>query len=292
MNEESQRKINFDYAQIGSVRLHYATAGSGDKLVILLHGFPEFWYSWRKQIVALSDDYTIVAPDLRGFNLSDKPEATSAYDIEKVSDDVIGLIHHFGREKAAVIGHDWGAAVAWNIAIKHPEVLWKVGAMQVPPPAILKKNMSFRQAFASWYMFFFQIPKLPEWLLSRNDFEGLEKGLQNSTVERGVFTDADIAEYKKAWREPFALTSMLNYYRANFYRRFASQKDEPSKIKVPTVFIFGEQDKAILRETVAGVGEVIDAPFEEFFIPSSGHWVQQEEAETVTQILKDFLKEN
>lgn len=291
MSEELQRKINFDYAQIGGVRLHYATAGSGDRLVILLHGFPEFWYSWRKQIVALSEDYTIVAPDLRGFNLSDKPEEISAYDIDKVADDVIGLIHHFGREKAAVIGHDWGAAVAWNIAAKHPEVLWKLGALQVPPPPVLKKNMSLRQLLASWYMFFFQLPKLPEWLLSKNDFEGLAQGLKTSTVERGIFTDADIAEYKKAWREPFALTSMLNYYRANFIKRFMPQKDEPPKIKVPTVFIFGEQDKAILRESVAGIGEVIDAPFEEFFIPSSGHWVQQEEAKTVTQILKDFLAE-
>lgn len=292
MSEELERKINFGHAQIGGVRLHYATAGTGDKLVILLHGFPEFWYSWRKQIVALSEDYTVVAPDLRGFNLSDKPEEISAYDIEKVADDVIGLIHHFGREKAAVIGHDWGASVAWNIASKHPEVLWKLGALQVPPPQILKKNMSLRQLLASWYMFFFQIPKLPEFLLGYNDFEGLEKGLKTSTVESGVFTDADIAEYKKAWREPFALTSMLNYYRANFYRRFIDRKTEFHKIKVPTLFIFGEQDKAILRETVTGIGEVIDAPFEEFFIPSSGHWVQQEEAETVTQMLKEFLQDN
>ncbi len=291
MSEELQRKINFGEAQIGNVRIHYATAGTGGELVILLHGFPEFWYSWRHQIVALSEDYTVVAPDLRGFNLSDKPEAVSAYDIDKVADDVIGLINHFGREKAAVIGHDWGASVAWNIAIKHPEVLTKVGALQVPPPSVLRKNMSLQQLFASWYMFFFQIPKLPEWLLSRNDFEALEKGLKMSTVRKDVFTDAEIKEYKKAWREPFALTSMLNYYRANFYRRFIARVPEPPKIKVPTLFIFAEQDKAILRETVNNVGEAIDAPFEEFFIPSSGHWVQQEEPETVTQILKEFLAE-
>ena len=238
MSEELQRKIKHDDAQIGGVKIHYATAGTGDKLVILLHGFPEFWYSWRHQIVALSEDYTVVAPDLRGFNLSDKPKETSAYDIDKVADDVIGLIHHFGRETAAVIGHDWGAAVAWNIAIKHPEKFWKVGALQVPPPSILRKNMSLKQLLASWYMFFFQIPKLPEWLLSRNDFEGLEKGLKNSTVSKGVFTDLEIKEYKKAWREPFALTSMLNYYRANFYRRFISQNNETAENKSPDRFYF------------------------------------------------------
>lgn len=291
MSEELQIKIRQDEAQIGGVKIHYATAGTGDKLVVLLHGFPEFWYSWRHQIVALSEDYTVVAPDLRGFNLSDKPKETSAYDIDKVADDVIGLIRHFGREKAFVIGHDWGASVAWNIAIKHPEVLWKVGALQVPPPSVLRKNMSFQQLLSSWYMFFFQIPKLPEWLLSRNDFEVLEKGLRTSTARKGVFTDIEIAEYKKAWREPFAITSMLNYYRANFYRRFIARSHEIPKIKIPTLFIYGEQDKAILRETVNGVGEAIDAPFEEFFIPSSGHWVQQEEPETVTQMLKEFLAE-
>ena len=291
MSEELQVKIRQDEAQIGGVKIHYATAGTGDKLVILLHGLPEFWYSWRHQIVALSEDYTVVAPDLRGFNLSDKPQNVADYDIDKISDDVIGLIRHFGREKAAVIGHDWGASVAWNIAIKHPEMLWKVGALQVPPPSVLRKNMSLSQLFTSWYMFFFQIPKLPEWLLSRNDFEALAKGLKISTVRKDVFTDLEIREYKKAWREDFAVTAMLNYYRANFYRRFIARGHELPKIKVPTLFIFAEQDKAILRETVNNVGDAIDAPFEEFFIPSSGHWVQQEEPEIVTQILKDFLAE-
>ena len=291
MSDELQRKINFGEAQIGGVKIHYATAGTGDKLVVLLHGFPEFWYSWRHQIVALSEDYTVVAPDLRGFNLSDKPQNVADYDIDKVVDDVTGLINHFGRKNAAVIGHDWGASVAWTLAMKHPEYLWKLGALQVPPPATLRKNMSLSQLLASWYMFFFQIPKLPEWFLSRSDFEALEKGLRNSTVRKNVFSDTEIAEYKKAWREPFALTAMLNYYRANFYRRFLSKTDDLPKIKVPTLFIYGEQDGAVLRETVAGVGEAIDAPFEEFFIPSSGHWVQQEEAETVTQILKEFLAE-
>ncbi len=289
MSEELQRKINHDYAQIGGVKLHYATAGTGDKLVILLHGFPEFWYSWRHQIIALSEDYTVVAPDMRGYNLSDKPPSVSDYEMDKLVDDVVGLIHHFGREQAAVIGHDWGAAVAWALARKHPETLWKLGAMQVPPVSVWRKNQSFKQFLASWYMFFFQIPKLPEWLLSLNDFEGLEKGLKNSTARRGVFTDEHIREYKKAWREPFALTAMINYYRANILGRLFFGQADPPKIKVPTLFIYGEQDKAILRETVAGVGEAVDESFEEFFIPSSGHWVQQEEAETVTEILKDFL---
>lgn len=291
MSGDLQKKIKEDYAQIGSVRLHYATAGTGDRLVILLHGFPEFWYSWRHQINDLSEDYTVVAPDMRGYNLSDKPRRTADYEIDRLIDDVLGLIHHFGREKAAVIGHDWGAAIAWALAQKHPETLWKLGALQVPPASVWRKNMSFKQFLASWYMFFFQLPRIPEWLLSRNDFEFPAGVLQNTTARPGVFTSADIDEYKKSWREEFALTGMLNYYRANFWRRFTSRRDDAPKIKVPMLFIYGEQDTAILRETVTGIGDAVDAPFEEFFIPSSGHWVQQEEPETVSQIIKDFLAE-
>ena len=175
MSEELQRKISFNDAQIGGVKIHYATAGTGDKLVILLHGFPEFWYSWRHQLVALSEDYTVVAPDMRGFNLSDKPKNVADYDIDKVVDDVTGLINHFGRKNAAVIGHDWGASVAWTLAMKHPEYLWKLGALQVPPPAVLRKNMSLRQFLASWYMFFFQIPETSRMAFEPQRFRGSGK---------------------------------------------------------------------------------------------------------------------
>jgi pimeloyl-ACP methyl ester carboxylesterase len=283
--------IKFDYAQIGGVKLHYATAGSGERLVILLHGFPEFWYSWRQQIVALSDEYTIVAPDMRGYNLSDKPPRVEDYEINKLVDDVIGLIRHFGREQAAIVGHDWGATIAWAVAQKHPESVWKLCAMQVPPIAVWKKNQTFKQFLASWYMFLFQIPRLPEWLVSRNDYELLAKGLQNSTAEKGVFTSAEIAEYKKSWNETDDLKPAINYYRANIMKRFFGKNSPEEKIKVPTLFIYGEKDSAVLPETVAGVGEFIDAPFSEIRIPDSAHWVQQEAAEIVTDSLREFLAE-
>lgn len=282
--------IKFEYAQIGGVKLHYATAGDGEQLVVLLHGFPEFWYSWRHQIAALSERYTVVAPDMRGFNLSDKPEWTANYETDELVDDVIGLIHHFGREKAAIVGHDWGAIIAWATAQKHPEVVWKLCAMQVPPASVLRKNFSLKQLLASWYMFFFQIPMLPEWLLSRDNFALLANGLRNSTAEPDVFKAEDIREYKKAWREPFALTAMLNYYRANVLKRFVS-KPSDEKIKVPTLFIYGEKDAAILPETVKNVGDAVSAPFAEIRIPDAGHWVQQEAAEIVTDSLLEFLAE-
>ncbi len=150
-------EINFDYAQIGGVNLHYAKAGDGEKLVILLHGFPEFWYSWRHQIAALSDEYTVVAPDMRGYNLSDKPPKIEDYSIDKLVDDVIGLIRYFGREQAAIVGHDWGASIAWAVALKHPEYVSKLVALQVPPASIWKRNQTLKQFLASWYMFLFQI---------------------------------------------------------------------------------------------------------------------------------------
>jgi len=284
-------EIHFDYAQIGGVKLHYATAGNGEKLVILLHGFPEFWYSWRRQIVALSDEYTVVAPDMRGYNLSDKPPLIEDYEIGKLVDDVIGLIHHFGREQAAIVGHDWGASIAWAIAQKHPESVWKLCAMQVPPMAVWRKNQTLKQFLASWYMFFFQIPRLPEWLISRDDYAVLANGLRNGTVEKGIFTSAEIAEYKKAWREPQALTSAINYYRANILKRLFAKNPTGEKIKVPTLFIYGEKDSAILPETVAGVGEFVDALYSEIRIPDAAHWVQQEAAAIVTGSLREFLAE-
>jgi pimeloyl-ACP methyl ester carboxylesterase len=288
---EKSENIKFDYAQIGAVRLHYATAGDGDKLVVLLHGFPESWYSWRHQIAALSSEYTVVAPDMRGYNLSDKPESVSDYRLDKLIDDVTGLINHFGRENAAVIGHDWGAAIAWGIGQKHPEYLWKLGALQVPPVSVWRKNLTLRQLLASWYMFFFQLPFLPEFFLKQNDYAALENALRNTTLEKGVFTDADIAAYKNGWREPYALTAMINYYRANILGRFFVSSDANKKITVPTVFIYGEHDQAVLPETVKGVGDFVEAEYQEFHIPTSAHWVQQEAGDAVTEILRDFLAE-
>ncbi len=288
---KNENQITFDYAQIGGIKLHCAKAGEGEKLVVLLHGFPEFWYSWRHQLVALSDEYTVVAPDMRGFNLSDKPPKVEDYEIDKLVDDVTGLIQYFGRGQAAVVGHDWGASVAWATAQKYPEMLWKLAALQVPPVRVWRKNQTFKQFMASWYMFFFQIPRLPEWLLSRNDFEKLANSLKTTTAEKDVFGEEEIAEYKKSWHEPFALTAMLNYYRANVFKRLFGKSAGEEKIRVPALFVYGEKDHAVLPETVKNIGEFIDAPFEEFRIPSSGHWVQQEASDTVTEILREFLGE-
>lgn len=283
------KEIEFGYADVGELTLHFARAGSGEGLVLLLHGFPEFWYSWRHQIEALSDQYTVVAPDLRGYNLSDKPPDRSDYEIGHLVSDIVGLIHHFGRDKAAVIGHDWGASIAWAVAAMRPEMLWKLGALQVPPIPVWKRNQSAKQFLASWYMFFFQLPFLPELRLRFNNYTGLADALRTSTVEPNIFGEEEISHYVASWSQPGATTAMLNYYRANILKRLFSMGEPPSRIQVPTLFIYGERDTAILPATVLGVGDMVDGPYTEHRIQGAGHWVQQEAADEVTAVIQRFL---
>lgn len=288
--------IRHGYAQVGGVRLHYAECGSGERLVLLLHGFPEFWYSWRHQLKALGDRYRVVAVDLRGYNLSDKPARVEDYRIDLLIDDVTGLVRHFGASQAAVVGHDWGAGLAWAVAQKHPEYVWKLATMQVPPVAAWRANMTLRQAFRSWYMLFFQIPRLPEWYIGAGDFSALERMFKDKSVRPGSFTETDIALYKEALRQPNALTSGINYYRANVFSLFSGggrnsdgEQMSDGRIRVPTLFIYGERDFAIVPETVRGVGNYVDAPYREVRISTSGHWVQNEAPLEVNTALGEFL---
>jgi epoxide hydrolase 4 len=292
---ELESSIRHGYAQVGDVRLHYAECGSGERLVILLHGFPECWYSWRHQLTALGEHYRVVAPDMRGYNLSDKPPRVEDYRVERLADDVMGLIRHFGATDAAVVGHDWGAAVAWALAETHPEYVWKLAALQVPPGKVWAKNMTARQFFRSWYMFFFQLPALPEWLISRDDFAGVERTFRK-TARPGTFSETDLAILKSALREPGALTAAVNYYRANLgavLRRSLGRGGEgaqaDTRVRVPTLFIYGERDFAVLPETVRGVGEHVDAPYREVRLGRANHWVQQEHPAEVNNALLSFL---
>ena len=297
----SDSRITHHFAQVNGIRLHYAESGSGSDLVILLHGFPECWYSWRHQLVALGTRHRVIAPDLRGYNLSDKPPRVEDYQVETIAADVIGLIDHFGAQKAAIVGHDWGAGVAWAVAQKHPERVSKLAVMQVPPAAVWRANMSLQQFLRSWYMLFFQIPAIPEWLIRRNDFAGLDQVFKEKVWRKGSFTDADVAVYREALRQPGAVTAAVNYYRANLSRLTkgspADSKTDANRatptsdgrIGVPTLFIFGEQDFAIIPKTVRGIARYIDAPYREVRIPDCGHWVQNEAVTEVNAALTEFL---
>ena len=291
--------IRHGYANVNGIRLHYAESGSGDNLVILLHGFPEFWYSWRHQLSALGKFFHVVAPDMRGYNLSDKPPSVDDYSTDVLAKDVIGLMDHFGTAKAAVVGHDWGAGVAWALAHRYPDRLTKLAVLQVPPAAAWRANLTLAQLLRSWYMFFFQLPLLPEWLIRRNNFKSLNRVFKADVVTTGSFTDDEIEMYKEALGQKGALTSAINYYRANAFRLIRGAKPKTSqgsgplgsgRVKVPTLFIFGEQDAAILPQTVRGVEKYIDGPYSELRIPGSGHWVQNEAVEEVNSALIEFLR--
>jgi pimeloyl-ACP methyl ester carboxylesterase len=287
-------EIRHGYAQVGDVRLHYAECGEGERLVVLLHGFPECWYSWRQQLKVLGRRFRVVAPDMRGYNLSDKPGRVEDYQMKHLVDDVTGLIRHFGAREAAVVGHDWGGAVAWAVAQYFPDYVWKVASLQTPPPAVWGRNLSLRQLLRSWYMFFFQLPSIPEWWIKRDDFAGLGKMLR-ATSRPGTFTDEDIEVYKAALREPGAVAGGINYYRANlraFLSRGFGDKEirTHERIRVPTLFVYGERDFAILPETVAGVGDYVDAPYTEVRLGRGGHWVQQESPAEVNAALLSFLE--
>lgn len=303
MSRESDSSVNgvrHDYARTGEVRLHYAERGRrGERLVLLLHGFPECWYSWRHQLAALGERFHVVAPDLRGYNLSDKPAHVKDYRVEKLVGDVLGLMDHFGAREAAVVGHDWGAAVAWALAAHHPERVWKVAALQVPPLPVWLANMTARQALSSWYMLFFQLPSLPEWQISANDFASLDR-MFKKTSRPGTFTDADLAVYKNSLRQKSeqtntsALTAALNYYRANVFANLSRSPGAAHggsrRIRVPTLFIYGERDFAIRPETVHDVGRHVAGPYRELRIANSNHWVQQESPAEINGALLSFLE--
>jgi pimeloyl-ACP methyl ester carboxylesterase len=293
-------RIRHGYAQVGDVRLHYAESGEADRpLVVLLHGFPEFWYSWRHQLVALGEKFHVVAPDLRGYNLSDKPERVEDYRLNRLVDDVTGLIRHFGAGRATVVGHDWGAGVAWAVARFHPEYVTRLAILQVPPFRAWIDNFSLRQLARSWYMLFFQLPYLPERRISANNFAQLAR-MFKATSRRGTFTDADLELYKDALKrrgssgDMSALTAAINYYRANVFSLLTERVSGGGArafIHMPTLFIYGEQDEFVVPETVRDVRSYVAAPFREVRLARAGHWVQQEYPNEVSAALLSFLNE-
>ncbi len=275
-------------AQVGAgIRLHYVEAGEGP-LVVLLHGFPEFWYSWRHQIPALAAaGYHVVAPDLRGYNLSDKPLGWRAYDAEHLARDIAGLIRHFGVERAYVVGHDWGAAVAYTVAMRHPEVVEKLAILNVPhTERMLEGFRTIRQLRKSWYMFFFQIPALPEKFLERDDFSFFKRTLRGDSRE--AFSDADLERYVEAWSRPGALTAMLNYYRAALRRSPKATLAGLRRIDAPTLVIWGERDRHLGAELAEPPAQWVPNVRMER-IPEATHWVQHDAPEQVNELLLEFF---
>ncbi|QKG54578.1 alpha/beta hydrolase [Hymenobacter sp. BRD67] len=271
-------------------QLHVVQCGPvAGPLVILLHGFPEFWYSWRRQLPALaSAGNRVWAPDQRGYNLSDKPAGSRAYRLPTLAADIIGLLDAAGRPQAAVVGHDWGGLVAWYLATYHADRLRRVMILNVPHPAVLPRAF-WRvpgQLLRSWYIFFFQLPWLPEKLFRRRSWHfGVQSLLRTSRP--GTFSVADLERYKQAWAQPQALTSMLNWYRALRYGA-GMPRQRPVRVNVPVQLIWGRQD-VFLAARLAELSIALCAQGQLHYFPQATHWVQLEEAEAVNSLLTGFL---
>jgi pimeloyl-ACP methyl ester carboxylesterase len=264
------------------LRFHVAEAGpEGGPLALLLHGFPEDWTGWRHQIGQLADvGLRVWAPDQRGYGLSDKPEGVAAYDLDRLAADAAGLIEAAGAERAVVVGHDWGAAVAWWLAATRPDVVERLAVLNVPHPATMRRFLRTHptQMARSWYIGFFQIPGLPEATFPRF----AERTLEASSAP-GTFSESALAHYRAAWRRPGAATAMLNWYRAAA-RRLARAAPDLDAIAAPTLVLWGEDDVALdVRMAAASLEHCADARLVTF--PGVSHWVQHEAAEAVTRHL-------
>jgi pimeloyl-ACP methyl ester carboxylesterase len=276
--------------ETNGIRLHAVEAGpESGPLVILLHGFPELWYGWRHQIGPLAAaGFHVLAPDQRGYNLSDKPRRISDYNLDTLALDVVGLIDAMGEEKARVVGHDWGGAVGWWLGVKHADRLERLALLNIPHPKVMRRTLykSSEQRKKSSYMFFFQVPGLPERGFRRNGFSFAIKALQ-TTSRPGLFTDVDLDFYREAWSQPGAVRSMIHWYRA----ALRSQPKPPTTsrvVGVPTLLLWGTKDRFLGQEMAQPSIDLCDDGRLEFF-PDASHWIQHEEPERVNQRLIEFF---
>lgn len=283
--------LSFQFINTNGIKLHTAVAGPEDgPLVVLLHGFPEFWFGWKNQIQPLAEKgYRVVAPDQRGYNLSDKPKGIDNYTVNSLRDDVIGIIEYFQKETAIVIGHDWGGAVAWHLAATRPEYVEKLIVLNIPHPKampkVFKKNPL--QGMKSSYIAFFQLPDLPEKALGMEEFKTLQQSLEQ-TSNPDTFSKQEIEQYKAAWSQSDALTAMLNWYRA--IRRGSFKQVPETKIKVPVRIIWGLGDQflspMLAKESMSFCEEVNLA-----FVEEATHWIQHEQPEIVNRLIDQFISE-
>jgi pimeloyl-ACP methyl ester carboxylesterase len=280
-------RIEHGFVSVNGVRLHYVEAGQGP-LVVLLHGFPEFWYSWRRQIPALvAAGYRVVAPDLRGYNLSEKPAGVAAYSVSTLVEDVRALISALGASRANLVGHDWGAGLAWAFAMRHPDMLERLAILNGPhPERMLAALRNPVQLLRSWYIFFFQLPWLPEAVLRRNDYALLFKTF-DELPPWARLTPEEHAAYREAFEQPGALEATVNYYRA-LLRPHAPPP--LVRIEAEVLVLWGERDRYLGPELATPSAEWVPRVRVEY-TPTAGHFVQHARGSWVNERLIDFLRE-
>jgi len=270
----------------GGVRLHYVTQGTGP-LLLFVHGFPDYWYGWRHQISEFARDHRVVAIDQRGYNDSDKPAGRGAYRTDDLVADLVCVIDQLGGGRATLVGHDWGGAVSWAFAHRHEEMLERLVICNMPHPGIfLKKVTRPPQLFRSWYIFFFQLPRLPEVALTRDHAAAIgaifREAAQRAPEE---INESDIQGYRDAFLKPGVATAALNYYR-NLGGRAGGGF---APLRVPTLLIWGEQDTALGRELTDGTDRFV-RNLTSHFVSDAGHFVQQERPVAVNAAIRAFIK--
>jgi pimeloyl-ACP methyl ester carboxylesterase len=287
------------YAEVNGIRLHYVSLGTG-KLVMFVHGFPEFWAGWENQLSDIGKDYQAVAMDLRGYNLSSKPADVERYHVKDLIEDLRALAEYLGHDKLCMVAHDWGGAVAWSFAMRYPDWLEKLIIINSPHPAIFARELLHNpdQRKASQYMLMFRTPEA-EQILSEDNYAGLMQAL-SQFGSKWEMTDKVRSKYIEAWSRPGALTGGLNYYRVSPVYPPTSKNDEEKikgilnlphemlEVKVPTLVIWGELDQALLTGNLEGLEEYVnDLTIKR--IPDGSHWVTHEQPELVNSLIRDFL---
>jgi pimeloyl-ACP methyl ester carboxylesterase len=281
--------MDFQYIRANGVDLHVGLDGPIDgPLLLLLHGFPEMWYCWRNQIAHFAAaGFRVMAPDQRGYNLSEKPRSLDAYLWHELAADVIGLIDAANRDQAILVGHDWGGSVAWYAANQYPSRVQRLVLLNSPHPLVMRRHLrkSFSQKRKSWYMYFFQLPRLPEKLLSMSNWALLRRALIRSSLP-GTFQERDLAEYQKAWSQPNAVESMVAWYRAAMSRNTIKLKRE--RISIPTLILWGAQDHFLDLSMAKQSLEWCDRGSLVVFQDST-HWLQEEQAAKVNEQILKFI---
>ncbi|HEU4329204.1 MAG TPA: alpha/beta hydrolase [Roseiflexaceae bacterium] len=277
------------YIDVNGIRMHYVRAGQGERLLLLLHGFPECWYSWRHQLAALSERFTVVAPDLRGYNETDAP--SWGYELDVLVTDAAQLIQALGYRRAYVAGHDWGGIIAWSLAMVCPHLVERLVICNAPHLGRYQEEVARNplQGLRSSYVALFQLPWLPEALIRAGDFAVLEYLFRGMAVHKQQFTDEDIQVYKQALSRPGSLTAALNYYRALFGQGNRGMfRGTGMMVHMPTLVVWGEQDPALGMGLIEGLERYVP-DLRIRTIPDSSHWVQQDTPEAVNQAMREFL---
>src|SRR3974390_3284811 len=275
------------YADIGDVRLHYVEAGDGP-LVVLLHGFPEFWYGWRLQVQPLAaGGVRRGAPAPRGHNPPSPPKVVKAYDTDPLTADIRGLIRERGATSAMLVGHDWGGTVAWDLAMSHPEVVDRLAILNAAHPRKLSQGLHHPgQLRKSWYFFFFDLPDLPESVVHANRWHFFRHFLRDA---RPAYTPAEIDRYVEAWSQPGAATGMINYYRSSVRTSPKKAAAALRPISAPTLVIWAQRDHSLGPELAEPDHDDVPNLDRVERLPDASHWVHHDEAERVTQLLLGFF---